>query len=288
MSGAGAPETDGEAMALHRYKSILFDLYGAFVRKLDGWVAVADLIELAEPLQLDSHAVRSSVSRFTRKGLLVREVRSGHVGYALSDRAVRILDEGDLRIFDRLEAARAEDGWVLAAFSVPERLRAERHQLRTRLVWLGFGNLGAGLWIAPGRILERAVATIGELALDPYVDVFHATYEAFGDAASLVHRCWDLDELQGVHEDFVRRFGPVERRWRTCSPELEPRDAFADYVTALHEWRKTPYLDPGLPVELLPSPWPGVEAAVLFAALQERLEPVAWRFVEDRVSSSAV
>ncbi len=272
-------------MPPNRYRSILFDLYGAFVRDLGGWVAVAHLVALAAPLQVDEQAVRSSVSRFSRRGLLQREVRDGQVGYALSDQAIAILAEGDLRIFDKLDPARVEDGWVLSSFSVPERLRSERHQLRTRLSWLGFGNLGAGLWIAPRRVLDRAVETIREVGLDAYVDVFEAEYRAFDDLPRLVRRCWDLEQLEAVYTAYVERFGPVRERWDAADPWDDPQVAYVDYVTALHEWRKTPYLDPGLPVELLPAPWPGTTAAELFAALQERLEPPAQRVVLDVVAA---
>jgi phenylacetic acid degradation operon negative regulatory protein len=201
-------------MPPHRYRSILFDLYGAFVRDLGGWIAVADLVALAAPLDVDEHAVRSSVSRFSRKGLLLREVRHGQVGYALSDQGAAILAEGDLRIFGRLEPARLEDGWVLATFSVPERLRAERHQLRTRLTWLGFGNLGAGVWIAPRRVADRTIETIREIGLDGYVDVFEASYRAFDDLPGLVGRCWNLDALDYTYRTYLERFGPVLERWR--------------------------------------------------------------------------
>jgi len=268
-----------------RYRSILFDLYGAFVRDLGGWVAIADLVELAAPLQVDEQAVRSSVSRFSRKGLLRREIRDGQVGYALSDPAHDILAEGDLRIFDKLEPARLEDGWVLASFSVPERLRAERHQLRTRLTWLGFGNLGAGLWIAPRRVLERTIETVREVGLDGFVDVFAATHHAFDRPEDLVRRCWDLDTLEATYRDYLDRFQPAAERWSRVTPEDTPDEAYADHVHALHEWRKTPYLDPGLPVELLPDPWPGTQAAELFAHLQERLMPATLRFVHEVVGA---
>jgi phenylacetic acid degradation operon negative regulatory protein len=273
-------------MTPHRYRSMLFDLYGAFGRDLGGWIAIADLVALAAPLEVDEHAVRSSVSRFSRKGLLHREVRRGQVGYALSDQGAAILAEGDLRIFDKLEPARLEDGWVLATFSVPERLRAERHQLRTRLSWLGFGNLGAGVWIAPRRVVERTIDTIREIGLDGYVDVFEASYRAFDDLPVLVRRCWNLDELHEVHTGYVDRFGATEERWRRRDPDADRRTAYVDYVSALHEWRKTPYLDPGLPVQLLPEAWPGVTAAGLFGSLQARLEPAARRFVDDVVGSA--
>jgi len=66
-------------MPPNRYRSVLFDLYGAFVRGMGGWIAIFDLVALAGPLGVDEQAVRSSVSRLSRKGLFLREVRGGQV-----------------------------------------------------------------------------------------------------------------------------------------------------------------------------------------------------------------
>ena len=44
----------------------------------------------------------------------------------------------------------------------------------------------------------------------------------------------------------------------------------------LTAWRRLPYLDPGIPLELLPDGWPGEKAGELFATLDTRLrEPAA-------------
>jgi phenylacetic acid degradation operon negative regulatory protein len=270
-----------------RARSILFDVFGAFVRDLGNWIAVADLVTLMASLDVDEQAVRSSVSRFSRKGLLERVERDGRVGYVLSDAALAILAEGDLRIYDRLAPASGDDGWVLATFSIPEELRAERHQLRTRLTWLGFGNHSAGLWIAPRRALDRAVEMVDDLGLSRYVDLFEARFIAFGEPAELVRRCWDLDALRTAYTEFVAVYTPMLRAWRRRKLELRGEAAFADYMTALHQWRKLPYLDPGLPPELLPDEWEGTAATDLFSELRELLEPVAAAHVREVTARQA-
>jgi phenylacetic acid degradation operon negative regulatory protein len=42
-------------------------------------------------------------------------------------------------------------------------------------------------------------------------------------------------------------------------------------VRVLTDWRRLPYLDPGLPAELLPGDWAGIRAADVFFTLQSRL-----------------
>jgi phenylacetic acid degradation operon negative regulatory protein len=267
-----------------RSRSVLLDVYGAFVRDLGGWIAVADLVRLLAGVGVEEQAVRLAVSRFSRNGLLTRRKVEGRVGYELTETALLLLAEGDQRIYSILEPARLEDGWVLASFSVPEEIRELRHQLRSRLGWLGFGSLGGGLWIAPSRVLQPTRELVEQLGLEAHVDLFRAHYEAFADASTLIGRCWDVGRMRRAYRAYVEEFEPVLNEHRAGTHAPEPAQAFADFMAGLHEWRKLPYVDPGLPTELLPSDWEGSEAAALFEQLRELLEPVARRHVESELT----
>lgn len=266
-------------------KSLVLDVYGAFVRDLGGWISVSDLIELMAAVGYEEQVTRTSVSRFTRKGLLERRKMKDAVGYQLTSHARHILDEGDDRIYGRLDPGRLADGWALLTFSIPESIRAQRHQLRSRLTWLGFGSLGGGAWIAPRRMLEKARRVVVDLDLESYVDIFESHYHGFATNADLVGRCWDLGEIRASYMRYLDDTRPVLDRYATVDPDDVRRDAFGDYVTALHEWRKLPFMDPGLPQELLPDDWEGRQAAELFGRFQRELEPAARRHVVEVVTT---
>jgi len=136
-------------------KSFILDVYGSCVRQLGGWLAIAELVDIMADLGQDSQAVRSSISRMKKSGLLRAETRRGSAGYALTEQALEILDDGDVRIFHSEQPAVLADGWAMAVFSVPENEREQRHQLRSRLIWLGFGQVAPGVWIAPRRVLTE-------------------------------------------------------------------------------------------------------------------------------------
>lgn len=267
-------------------RSLVLDVYGAFVRDLGGWISVADLIDLMGALGSDEQVTRTSVSRFTRKGLLERRKLKGAVGYELTPHAQHILAEGDARIYNRLDPGRLADGWALLTFSIPESIRAQRHQLRSRLTWLGFGSLGGGAWIAPRRMLEKARDLVAELELERYVDVFEAHYHGFASDVDLVRRCWDLGRIRESYQHYIAETAPVLERYEDVDPDDVQREAFADYVASLHEWRKLPFRDPGLPQELLPDDWEGRRAAEIFAQFQQQLEPAARRYVVEVVSGT--
>lgn len=253
-------------------------VYGLYAREHGGWLGVASLIRLLAEAGVDEPSVRSSISRLKRRGILVAERIDGVAGYALSAQARAILDEGDRRIFERRRAT-PDEGWVLAVFSVPETERDKRHQLRSRLSWLGFGTVSAGVWIAPAHLFGEARDALDRDGLAAYVDLFTAQYRAFADVRGQVPRWWDLDRLQALYQDFLADHGRLLTRYRR-QRRIDDRQAFADYVRALTAWRRLPYSDPGLAPELLPRGWHGVRAAETFFELRRLLDEPAHRFVE--------
>jgi phenylacetic acid degradation operon negative regulatory protein len=252
-------------------------LYGAYGRDLGGWISVADIISLMGECGVDEPSVRSSISRLKRRGILEAERRLGTAGYSLAPGGWEILTDGDHRIFGR-HTASLDDGWVLAVFSVPESERHRRHTLRSRLTWLGFGNVSAGVWVAPAHLYEDVREALERLDLDSYVDLFRADYLAFGDLKTSISSWWDLDALRCMYKEFLATYSPVLRRWEKLT---EPSgEAFGDYLRALTDWRRLPYLDPGLPPELLPPDWPGDAAADLFTNLEALLHKPGLRHVQ--------
>lgn len=275
--GSGRAAELGEGRPLQP-RALIVTLYGLYAREVGGWLGVGVLVRLLGELGVDEPAVRSSISRLKRRGILVGERVDGSAGYALSDRARTILDEGDRRIFERPRGS-LDDGWLLAIFSVPESERERRHTLRSRLAWLGFGTAASGVWIAPGHLHAETRDVLERYDLSSYVDLFRADYLAFGDMREQVAAWWDLERLQRLYDEFIDVFGPVLTRWRRRRLPADA-EAFADYVRALTAWRRLPYLDPGLPGDVLPASWQGARAADLFFELHARLAAPAHRHVD--------
>jgi phenylacetic acid degradation operon negative regulatory protein len=265
-------------------RQLIVTVYGLYSRGAGGWMSVASLVSLLGDLGIDEPAVRSSISRLKRRGILVarrlggaagsRPAERGAAGYELSAEGQAILREGDHRIFRR-ERARLGDGWLLAVFSVPEAERHQRHVLRSQLSRLGFGTAAPGVWIAPAYLHEATTEMLARLGLAGYADLFHADHLAFGELATKVRQWWDLDRTERLASDFVAAYEPVLLGWPDGQATSRPREAFADYVRVLTDWRRLPYLDPGLPAELLPSGWTGARAAEIFFTLQSRLADAA-------------
>ncbi len=256
-------------------RSLLMTFFGAFLRRLGGWIAVADLVALMGDLGLDEQAVRSAVSRLKRRGVIAPERRAGAAGYRLTPRGDAILEAGDARIFGR--DGMGEDEWLLVVFSIPEARRALRHKLRTRLQWLGLGTVAAGVWIAPARAEAEVRRVVSELALEGHVELFRGRHLGDRDAVSA---WWDLTAIAGEYRAYVKA-------WEPALDGARPRTdaaAFAGHVGQLDAWRRIPFHDPGLPAAVLPDDWPGAHAWAVFRALDRRLSRAALRHVQARVA----
>jgi len=259
-------------------RALIVTIYGLYGRDAGGWISIAGLIRLMSGLGVDEPAVRSAISRLKQRGLLEARRADGAAGYGLTERGWAILAEGDLRIFERPRAS-AGDGWLIAVFSVPEEERARRHTLRSRLAWLGFGSVAAGVWIAPAHLAAETQGVLGSDGLDRYVTLFTAGQLAFGDIRQEVGRWWDLDRLEQQYQAFIDAADPILARW-----QVRPGDsgqAFADYVRVLTAWRRLPFLDPGLPPDLLPADWRGARAAELFGEIRAQLGGPAGEYTRD-------
>ncbi|MGC0363888.1 phenylacetic acid degradation operon negative regulatory protein [Rhodococcus sp. 27YEA15] len=249
--------------------SLARTVLGAYVRDLGGWCAIAEFAELLSVLGVSPQSTRTAVARLKSKGVLDAESRDGRSGYVITDAAEAMFSRGDPRIFGFRRMERG-DSWRLISFGIPESERAARHQLRRRLSSIGVGTVSAGLWICPDYLSGEVRAIVAALDLTDYVTSFRVedldVPTTVRDAAA---QWWDLDELARRHREFLDHTNEIAAREDTVG-----RDAFERFVPVLDEWRIIPYLDPGLPDDMLPPDWPGVASVELFAEMRRRcLEP---------------
>jgi len=229
---------------------------------------VAAVVRLLDPVGIAAPAVRTAISRMVMQGWLEPVQLAGGRGYRATARANRRLDEASQRIYRR--AVPVWDGTWHLVFVEPPTERSARTRLRADLGFVGFAELADNVWVSPytrgelSSVLERAgttARTAQAVAFDP------PPTEA-----------WDLEALRKAYDAWVRTADDLIGEHLAAHDE-EDEAAFAARFHLVHEWRKFLFADPGLPDQLLPSDWPGREAAELFASEATRLKPGADRFV---------
>jgi phenylacetic acid degradation operon negative regulatory protein len=263
MAGA-----DGRANGTHA-RSLLLTVLGEYVapRRASTWTGT--LVEALGVLGVREKAARQALLRSATDGWLVSERLGRRVRFGLSPEIHALLDEGARRIYS-FGAGRGDwDGrWLVVVASVPEEQRHLRHKLRTGLAWAGFGPLGQGVWVCPdaGREEEarRVVASLGPVV---QATSFIGRHARVGDESALVARAWNLVELERRYDRFLADFGGAR--------PAGDQEVFRAQTIMIHEWRRFPFLDPGLPDSLLPATWPGRRARELFVRRHEEWAPAA-------------
>jgi phenylacetic acid degradation operon negative regulatory protein len=263
-------------------QDMVFTLYGDYIRYRGGEAWIGSLIRLLQPIGLSGQAVRSTLSRMARKGWLKSRTAGRYSFYSLTPKSIRLLEEGAQRIFQ--PRADPWDGrWHLLVYSIPEAKRHLRRRLQRRLRWLGFGTLNHATWISPRDLHDEVEQVVNGFNIHPYVDLFVAEHRDFSRDAEIVARCWDLKRLRKYHAALIARFEPLYEHDKArikAGHRLQPETCFVRRFRLIEEYLSSPYVDPNLPLELLPEDWLGGKAAQLLQEYHEMLVGEAETFVE--------
>ena len=257
-----------------RPESLLLTFYGAHVLGRPVMVATPSLIEVMERVGVSAHATRSAIARMVTRGRLVSRRRGRQVYYGLTPGSVEALNDGYVRIWRTGAVNKHWDGrWTLLSFKLPESWQRQRHELRTRLLWAGFGPLQGGLWIAP--TVPDMDRLLSGLEAAQHVRAFVAQPHAGLEVEAMIGDVWDIPGLARRYERFLER-------WDGGVADRSYADPLGRLLALQEEWRLALRQEPHLPVELLPQPWPAERAQELFHRLHAEIE------LQARAAASAV
>src|SRR5512141_1815401 len=100
---------------------MIITLYGDYIRHAGGSIWIGSLIRLLSYFGLSQQAVRSTVSRMTRRELLCINRIGSRSYYSLTEKSARMIAGGATRIFQFNTPRKPWDGqWHLVTYSVPE------------------------------------------------------------------------------------------------------------------------------------------------------------------------
>jgi DNA-binding transcriptional regulator PaaX len=268
VNGSG-PEPVDDVGPPHRAEALVLSFLGTFALQIKGGVIPARVfIDVPGELGVGEGAVRRVLARMVERGLLRREVSGRNMLFAPSGQARAVLAQGAERVGSPAPFGRADSNWTVLAFTMPESRRDLRHQLRSRLLWAGFGPLRYGLWIAPGRVDVEPL--LADLSLDstegdlPWA--FAARPLPPTQLTPLIRRVWDVPRIREEHERFLAR-------WSAGGPDdIGP---LATRTLLVADWLRLLRTDPGLPTQHLSPDWPAEHSARTSHDVLARLRPVS-------------
>jgi len=239
-------------------KALLLTVLGEFVLPAGGTAWTSSLVRAASGLGISERNARQAISRIAERGLLTSHRHGRSVQWSLTDAGTQLLKVGADRIYTFGTSTVVWDGtWIVAHCPISETQRAVRNQLRTKLAFLGFGELSPSLVVSPHVERESELrSTLQDLDLLESSVVMRSTTDSTIEDHNLVDRAWDLSKLAASYDAFRDQF--VDRS------AVGAEQSFRATVELVHDWRRFPFSDPELPTELLPDPWAGADATAVF------------------------
>jgi phenylacetic acid degradation operon negative regulatory protein len=257
----GDPDPAGEVASTVRPQSLMLSFLGIHVLSHGTAVFSGSVIDVFARVGVTEEAVRSTLARMVKRDLLARHRRGRRMYFGLTARSAAVLADGHDRVWRSGAVNRDWDGtWTMVGFSLPESWRSQRHDLRSQLVWGGFGPLQNGLWVAPGEV--DVPNLLDDLELHDNLKVFTARTAKPTEADQIVRVAFDVPAIAARYQAFLRR-------WDRDRPLSEAPDDLARQLMLHTDWLQLVRQDPRLPAELLPEDWPAIRAEHVFRTLAQ-------------------
>lgn len=257
--------------------SYLLTVLGEFVLPNGQQAWTSTILKALGLVDVSERSGRQAILRTGRAGWISTERVGRQARCHLTDSGVRLLAEGAGRIYEFGQPQTEWDGDWLLVITSTEPAREARHRLRTRMAWCGLAPMAPGVWISPDPSREKqAVEELRELGIAGQTFIGQAGALPLGPTS--VSDLWKLDDVAARYTAFSDRFGS-ERA-------MAASETAAELIELVDQWRIFPLQDPELPLELLPSGWPGTQAAAVFAARRKAWSSPAQAWWQELESDS--
>ncbi len=272
------PEADDSDLRPRRggsAKSMMLTVLGEFVLPAQTGAWTGTLVDALVAIGYRDRNARQVLTRLRDDGRIRSERLGRRTRWQLTDDGRALLAAGAERIYRFGARAESWDGrWLLVQCSVPEVQRRERRLLQTQLSFEGFGFLSPTVAVSPHADAEAAAnRVLAELDLADQAVVMVGTTGSLSPDGAILERAWDLDGLRIAYQAFVDQF-------ETADPQ-GPEQRFAELVRLVHAWRRFPFHDPEIPVQLLSDDWVGRRAQTLFEERRASWGPEAATYFKE-------
>ena len=240
-----------------RSGSLITTVFGDSIAPRGGNVWLGSLISVLADFGVSERLVRTSVFRLSKDGWLHSEQVGRRSYYSLSAEGRERFEQATQRIYS-VPTGHWDGRWCLLLLSGLN--TSTKEQVRKEFGWLGFGALSANVLAHPAPDLAEVDKTMIRLGITEALVIFEGqTIRNDGGMRQLAHNSWNLTDLNGRYEQFVKMFRPVMKAIGDAG-KVSEKQAFIVRTLLIQEYRKVLLRDPLLPQELLLPGWNGVAA----------------------------
>nr|WP_277346084.1 PaaX family transcriptional regulator C-terminal domain-containing protein [Sneathiella chinensis] len=244
---------------------MLMTVWGDAIAPHGGTVWLGSLIDLAADLGLNERLVRTSVFRLKQENLLTSVQKGRRSDYTLTPSGRHRVEEATRRIYN-YQPEPWDGKWVFLFSERRSMSDEQKRLLGLELGWLGFGDLGAGIYAHPGANTAAVSTLLQDLGLEPHVAILSGEGLAPPEKTPqhiLVQKGWNLQQIEAGYTEFMDHFSGIGKAL-IAGHQPDARTCFLVRTLLVHGYRRALLRDPMLPERLLPQGWSGNRARLLF------------------------
>ncbi len=262
-------------------QSLIFTIYGDYIRHYNNRIWVGSLIRLLEEFGHNPQSVRMSLSRMAKQGWLARDKEGKKSFYSLTEAGESRLNTAAKRIFN-IKKEEWSGHWLIVVLQNNFDDAKHKQAFIKELEWHGFGQLSTNVYVTPNPLHETMDRLLVKYDVEERIDIFSSEYTR-GEESGLIQRCWNIDEINDKYEKFFEKYSKdyVLDKQLISEDRLTASECFVKRVMLTHEYRKFLFIDPGFPAELLPEKWLGHHANQLFTDYYQLLGDASICFFEE-------
>lgn len=262
-------------------RSVIITLYGDYIRHFGNEIWIGSLIELLEAFGYTEQSIRAAISRMSKQDWLTKRKIGNKSYYSLTEYGMKRTKEAAGRIY-QIKPSDWDGLWRIFIYNIPERRRNIRDQMRKELIWCGFGSVSNSAWVTPNDLKNQVEMIINKYKITENVHFFTSQNIGPKSDQQIIKECWNIEEINQMYISFIESFLDkyAEDKDRTINGTLSDKECFVKRTMLVHQYRKSLFIDPGLPKELLPDRWMRDQAATLFQDYYQLLVHPANQYFE--------
>lgn len=254
--------------------SLISTIYGDSLLHRGGNMSLSSLIHLMELFGFNERAVRTAVFRLVKKQWLVSEKIGRISDYRFTEESRERYFRAEQRIYN-LQLREWDNYWSLVLLDHIE--TEQKTILKKELEWLGYASISTNMMAYPdGQDQQRLHYLFSRLQLIEQMMVFKS--ELLPNVASnvnqlIVEKNWQLNDIKERYLQYLEYFRDIYQLLKQERPNTQ--QAFQIRTLLIHYYRRIVLKDPNLPLELLPTDWPSINALSLTANIYKEIDELA-------------
>lgn len=268
--------------------SLLLFIYNNYLAKTTKEsIKLSSLLEILSVFGKNETAIRMSLSRAVKGGLLTNSKIENEVNYTLTPEgknAILYWNEGVMHFFRRYQLRNTpwDQKWYFINVEFTGDTRENKVEFLDKLQQQGFAQVNTNTWITPYHQYDEVWKLLEKYSLADAIVEIHGEMKVHKDMDKFLDDVYGINKLRESYQTFIDTYNSkVEEVSQLCKEKnfVENGLAFPILHGLGFSFFNIASDDAALPREILPE-WEGDKAARIMKELREKLLDATYRYLE--------